>query len=94
MKLEIESLKQHRRKIESHYAETILQILQASPAPLSLSLLSTWTGIPKYRLCKVLKQLCKYYPEKIRKITVAKDAFYQYIPTPNSAFLAIIKVKR
>jgi hypothetical protein len=94
MKLEIELLKQHPRKIESHYAETILQILQASPVPLSLSLLSAWTSIPKYRLCKVLKQLCKYHLEKIRKITIAKDAFYQFVPSSNSTFLAIVKVRK
>jgi hypothetical protein len=93
--LEIEILKQYPRKIENHYAEKILQILRASPVPLSLSLLSAWTGVPKYRLCKVLKKLSKYYPEKIRKVTIAKDSFYRYTPsTSRSTFLAIIKVRK
>jgi DNA-binding transcriptional regulator GbsR (MarR family) len=94
MRLEIKILKQCPSLKENNYKEAALNILKASPCPISLSLLSAWTGISKSRLCKVLKQLCKYHPEKIKKITIARDVFYQYVSSSRSTFFAIVKVRK
>jgi hypothetical protein len=95
MKLEIEILKQNIKR-RDNYKDLLLSVLESLPFPVPLSFLCFMTGIPKPKICKVLKQLQKYYPNKIIKTTIARCTFYKYVNNfkSSSTHLAIVKVKR
>lgn len=57
------------------YDRAILKVLKEAKEPLSVDLISFFTGISKSRCCKILRKLEAKW-NLVRKVTVSKVAYY------------------
>jgi len=76
--IKIKLFNQYPPKRSENYSEIVLNVLKASPVPLPLNFISFLVGLPKFKVCKILKKLEKYHPKELKKITITKACFYSF----------------